>query len=75
MGKSRDQDDDGRDLQDFSRRLQFTIHQHAMRFKEATEEDFEADLSAVGVISGMPEFEEAKRAWRRFQKKDAHSVY
>lgn len=75
MGKSHDQDDDGRDLQDFARRLQFSMHQLAMKSTERTEEDFEADLSTLGVIQGMAEFDEAKRAWQRFRKKDVRSVY
>lgn len=75
MGKSRDTDDDERDLEDYARRLRFSMHQLAMRSTQRTEQDFEADLSTLGVLPGMPEFDEAKRAWLRFQKKDVRSVY
>ena len=76
MGKNHDQDDDQRELKEYARQLQFKIHQLAMRSTEVTEEDFDADLSTLfGLTPGMPEFDEAKRAWHRFRRKDARSTF
>jgi hypothetical protein len=75
MGNRSDQDDDQRELQEYARKLQFQMHQLAMRSTERTEAEFEGDLSTLGVLPESPEFDEAKRAWRRFQRKDAHSTF
>jgi hypothetical protein len=79
MVKKRDHDGDDeqqreRELREYARKLQFAMHQLAMKSTERTEEEFEADLATMGVWPGMPEFEEAKRAWIRFQRKGVRSV-
>ena len=42
---------DERELQDYARRLRFTMHQLAMRSTDRTEEEFEEDLFTIGVKS------------------------
>ena len=75
MAKKHNHDDEELGLQDYARRLQFSMHQLAMTSTDMEEAEFEAALYTLGVVQGMPEFDEAKRAWVRFQRKDARSAY
>jgi hypothetical protein len=74
MGKDHNQDDEQNELETYALRLQFSIHQLAMKSTEMTEEEFETTLYAVGVLPGMEEFDEAKRALARFQRKESRSI-
>jgi hypothetical protein len=74
MGKNDNQDDDQRELEAYALRLQFSIHQLAMKSTEMAEDEFQTALYAIGVLPGMPEFDEANRARVRFQRKESSSV-